>query len=1097
MNELVILESLTAKPKPKKIASVNLVFENDATTFIEDQRDAYENVSYEKLIENLLGKPVGKLSVESESKSDDSDIVEQLKYNYKYIRKVPGVTIKITQSKVKINPKLYDVEESTIKSIIEGKLINTKKLPKYSKKNILNAKKQIALSYYLNNREVFTQFINSFFGKYKDELDKDEDKISCNTTKSMDDPDAGVGQDMKEFTLLTHQKVVRDYINMLTPYRGLLLYHGLGSGKTCSSIAIAEGLKSKKKILILTPKSLLRNYIEELKTCGDPLYRFNYNWSFVNVFSDKPEAPGFMKNVMDQLTSEMDLPEAYIIKNKGAWVPDYTKKPNFNKLSSLQQKAIMEQIDVMIFARYSFVSYNGLSKKNIHHQLQTFNGVKNPFDDKVIIIDEAHNFVSRIVNKIKKNDKNEPAIMLYNWLLTANNCRVVFLSGTPIINYPIEIGILFNMLRGHMHEFSIKIPPKTTLKLDKEYFVNMFKSYEINLVDDKLGKVALFDLLDMIAYKPSTRTLTLSKNPDNFINKYKKTTYNGLSFYEVRELTKKEIKMHIMECLNKNKFDVKLDNFTELNHTAFEDRRDVFDEKFVDVTNRGIANPMLFKRRIIGLTSYFRSAQEKLMPKFDKDTDLKIIRVPMSKFQLGIYEEARVKERKEDLQKSKKKKNPLYDDDESSSTYRIFSRAACNFVFPETMKRPMPNEAKATAISSNDDDDPFDPDASDVTTAIEDLQDKDYSTRIREALIELNEKSSEYLTPSALKIYSPKYGVVLANILDVSNKGNHLIYSDFKTLEGIGIMKLVLKQNGFVEFKISKKSNIWNIDMDDDDIGKPAFVSYTGSEDDDEKEIYKNIYNNVWDEGKIPVEIKTKLQEKAANNIYGDIIKIFMITSSGAEGITLRNCQNVHVMEPYWHPVRVQQVIGRARRICSHEDLPPDEQVVRVFMYLMTFSKEQIKDQLSTELLLKDKSILDKNATITTDEYMYEKSNIKEEINNGFIKLIKEASIDCNLYKSKESKDKYTCFSFNNPSVNNFLYAPSIKDEDDDVIDVDNKIKTTVNAKEVTIDGKKYAITEDYKLYNLDSYLNALQNPGEEPVYIGYLDMDAKQIVYD
>ena len=140
--------------------------------------------------------------------------------------------------------------KAQLNRLLKAKLINTKKLPKYSKKNILNAKKQIALSYYLNNREVFTQFINSFFGKYKDELDKDEDKISCNTSKSMDDPDAGVGQDMKEFTLLTHQKVVRDYINMLTPYRGLLLYHGLGSGKTCSSIAIAEGLKSKKKILI-------------------------------------------------------------------------------------------------------------------------------------------------------------------------------------------------------------------------------------------------------------------------------------------------------------------------------------------------------------------------------------------------------------------------------------------------------------------------------------------------------------------------------------------------------------------------------------------------------------------------------------------------------------------------------------------------------------------------------------------------------------------------------------------------------------------------------------------------------------------------------
>ena len=40
-----------------------------------------------------------------------------------------------------------------------------------------------------------------------------------------------------------------------------------------------------------------------------------------------------------------------------------------------------------------------------------------------------------------------------------------------------------------------------------------------------------------------------------------------------------------------------------------------------------------------------------------------------------------------------------------------------------------------------------------------------------------------------------------------------------------------------------------------------------------------------------------------------------MITASGAEGTSLRNVRFVHLVDPYWHPVRREQVIGRARRI--------------------------------------------------------------------------------------------------------------------------------------------------------------------------------------
>ena len=62
-------------------------------------------------------------------------------------------------------------------------------------------------------------------------------------------------------------------MNLYTPYRGLLLFHGLGSGKSCSSIAIAEGMKTKRQVIVMTPKSLRENYIEELKKCGDYMYK--------------------------------------------------------------------------------------------------------------------------------------------------------------------------------------------------------------------------------------------------------------------------------------------------------------------------------------------------------------------------------------------------------------------------------------------------------------------------------------------------------------------------------------------------------------------------------------------------------------------------------------------------------------------------------------------------------------------------------------------------------------------------------------------------------------------------------------------------------
>ena len=238
--------------------------------------------------------------------------------------------------------------------------------------------------------------------------------------------------------------------------------------------------------------------------------------------------------------------------------------------------------------------------------------------------------------------------------------------------------------------------------------------------------------------------------------------------------------------------------------------------------------------------------------------------------------------------------------------------------------------------------------------AIEKLADATYEKRIERAIDYLKEHESELLSPEGLQTYSPKYLHMLENIQDSEHLGLHLVYSQFRTLEGIGIFKMVLEANGFTQFKIKKDAaGVWNLDISEEDRGKPTFALYTGTESSEEKEMIRNIYNSDWD---VKSPITAELKQIAHNNHMGEIIKVLMITASGSEGINLRSTRYVHIMEPYWHPARIDQVVGRARRICSHKSLPEALQTVEVFLYLMSFSQAQIKSDASIELKRKDLS---------------------------------------------------------------------------------------------------------------------------------------------
>ena len=1032
------------------------------------------------------------------------------------------LALELDESELKQKPqkniKKITVIESTKPDVELPSRVTKKPEPVFiaNKLSLLNAKELIPRlpkpeppilirsSYYLNNRKMFISTINSLFNKYKKEMSEAGENYTCNKTGS------------NEFSRLPHQNIVRDYINLITPYRGLLLYHGLGSGKTCSSIGIAESLKSDKQIVIMTPASLRVNYIEELKKCGDKLYKKHQYWEFINIL-ENPE-------LLEPLSYVLHLSIQFIEKNGGVWFVNVKKDSNYNELTSGQQTSLDKQLNEMIKYKYKFINYNGI-------RLTQFNKLReieeNPFSNKVVIIDEAHNFVSRIVNKLKH--KSSLSLVFYDLLMRAENAKIILLTGTPIINYPNEIAIAMNIIRGYIVTLIFNLD--VTNKIDAAGNSKVTENYLIQLFKAKLNSNNVFDYLQ---YKVKDSILTLTRNPYGFIS-YSKPgeMYAGVTHNESGNIDNDTFINIIVDVLNTDKITViNKDNIQKdsIKYTCLPDSLDEFSAYFIKSESEknkdekkkiysNVKNMNQFKRRILGLISYFPDI-DALLPKYEKEQDFHIIYIEMSDFQFASYEEARVQERKVESSNAKRRKKAGNVYEESTSTYRIFSRAFCNFVFPRPIIiRPLPNDNKEMALlmENNEDEDVLDAisleekikdgegkyDVEDIDEIakikeikkikeIEELEGteikKSYEQRISSAIRQLEENSAEFLTnnPLGLPRLSPKFLHLLDNIIDADHIGLHLIYSQFRTLEGIGILSLILKANGFAQFKIKKDAEwVLDIPLEDRGVGKPLFVLYTGTETSEEKELIRNIFNSNWDT--IPSTLKNQLEAIYPNNFLGEIIKVMMRTASGAEGISLSNVRYVHITEPYWHPVRIEQVIGRARRICSHDRLPKALQTVTVFLYLMIFSEAQKTDERSIELRLKDFSKLDKTNPLTSDEALYEISRIKENINKEIIHNIKEAAIDCNVHSKLDGKEKLQCFTFGSSNPTQFSYLPSLASDDSDKMTDINKFEEKIEAYSIVIPniGKCAVNSKTKEVYDLDSYMK------KNPIIIGHLKIDS------
>jgi len=227
-----------------------------------------------------------------------------------------------------------------------------------------------------------------------------------------------------EFELTPHQQFVKNFLSVQTPYNSLLLYHGLGTGKTCSAIGVAEEM---------------RTYMKQ-------------------IGQRKPIIIVAMPNVQDNFRLQLFDPRKLKLEN-GIWTIQSCIgnsllreiNPTGVKGHADDRDNIIEQINNIINQYYVFMGYTTFANyissvtevKGTPEEKQRnkIREIKNVFNNRLVIIDEVHNI--RITNE---NKNRKVAELLMDVAKHSDSMRLLLLSATPLYNSYEEIIWLVNLM---------------------------------------------------------------------------------------------------------------------------------------------------------------------------------------------------------------------------------------------------------------------------------------------------------------------------------------------------------------------------------------------------------------------------------------------------------------------------------------------------------------------------------------------------------------------------------------------------------------------------------------------------------------------------
>ena len=682
-----------------------------------------------------------------------------------------------------------------------------------------------------------------------------------------------------DYNLLPHQNLVANYIDPATPYRGVLVYHGVGLGKTRTAIESADRFINKdKRILLLIPASLRKIWEDQIVSWSrqpDPLSHYD------------------ILHYNDRSGSELNV---------------------YTKIESL------------------------------------YDDDKNALFQYLIIIDESHNLINSMTDYNSKL-----GLDIYNSLMQTIDCKVMMLSATPIINKPFELAIMFNIIKGSViftgEEELFNEKYLHNIPILKNRLAGLISYYASSEKDDN-------KLLPDIIYKSGSKTDAIEVE----MSEYQTDVYMHIRQDEIdREQGSKKFgshtpSIHLDPKVAKQKRRMGIAVQQSSSETYKQASRQACNFVYPNTIQK-------FKK-----ATYISSSDVIRMLQFASDNVLEIFEVNeiITKKEINkLIKKVNVSDLNFFLQKLKKK---ISIDSIENNKEKYFIRKLIN----------------STEVISK----------------------KDFKNRKDAHISKLNNKKKKFLNINTLPKYSNKMATIYNNIMNSDgSEGKIMVYSFYVTGEGLKIFSLILEANGFVNYKsplelspnFKNKSppkspnevegNISGGNISGGNIsgGIKTYIMYTGSESLEERRKLMKAFN-------------------ASDNIHGEKIKIFLGSAAAAEGISLFGIRQLHIMEPHWHEVRIEQVIGRTSRIKSHMHLPKSERNVYVYRYNSVMS--DVKNRKFEE-------------SLTSDQMIFEKAKKKQEINNRMLDVFKSVSIDCTSHdvikgiKCSEWSNKVALFDEN------------------------------------------------------------------------------------
>lgn len=650
-------------------------------------------------------------------------------------------------------------------------------------------------------------------------------------------------------------------------------------------------------------------------------------------------------------------------------------------------------------------------------------------DGKLLIVDEAHNLFRAITNGSKN------AIGLYDLVVKSKNLKVMFFTGTPIANDPFELVPCFNMLGS-------KIPGKITLPENYKDFNKLF-------VDEKNGRI---------------------KNKDKFQNRilglvshvsHKSTPGAGIGI-DADSTTKVEIPEELPTIVEKVPMDAEQYVIYQL---ARDKEKDEGSGK--GVGNRFADTPAMTKPKSTAASSY--RVKSRQLSNYCPPAGLRDVKdpedIPLDKSGSPKYEKIY-----QNITKHKNQLGIMYSQFVGTGGLGTFQRFLQSHNWIEvkisTGKKKLPAEEKIMDLEHTEPGEQGELDEYIVKETPLDLNEDVHKESIEESNEDLNENSNEIAGSGVYGIdsefmdlpsYAYKYDVLLNGpaLPSVDAVLKNIDSELIKVPEDVWWMRGGSSEDNTEEYNEYDNNDEYNIS---DVFGgaQPAgrFAVISGDVDVEDRSAIQDMFNS--DENK-----------------HGGIIDLIMLSSTGAEGLDLKNVRHIHILEPYWNWGRIAQIKARGVRNDSHIALPKEEKNVQPYVYLAV-------PPLSETL---------PNGEIppTTDTELYYESVTNQVTIESFNEALKEVSIECVVNEEKHCR---VC----NPT-NAKLTTDDIERDVRGTDPCSQISEAQVKAEEIIINDEKYYYTPDpnsiydYRIFIYDATIDSYRQLREsDPKFAKIID---------